>query len=168
MALGVGFALGRVSVPAPTKPVRNRASADAPLPSVAANKMAGPCKVTDVIDGDTLYAVCEGSGGDRVRLLRIDTPERQEAGYEEARDRLRELIGGQPVHLDFEVPGRPQRGDHGRLLAYVYVNGDNLNVEMVRNGWSRFWTVYGEGRFRKEFVAAENEARTHRRGLWAH
>jgi ankyrin repeat protein len=46
----------------------------------------------------------------------------------------------------------------GRLLAYLFADGKNVNVEMVRRGWSRFDTRWGEGRFAPAFRAAEREA----------
>lgn len=125
----------------------------------------GPCSVLYVIDGDTLDVDC-GSGRERVRLLRIDTPEREEPGYAEARAALERLVAGHDVDLVFEEPGRPARGDHGRLLAYVFAGDTNLNVELVRLGWSEFWTRYGEGRFAGSFESAEAEARAAGRGLW--
>jgi micrococcal nuclease len=125
----------------------------------------GPCRVRRVIDGDTLDVRC-GGRTERVRLLRIDTPEREEPGYGEARRALERLVSRREVYLAFEEPGRPERGDHGRLLAYVHAEDGNVNVEMVRQGWSRFWTRYGRGRHARQFARAEREARAKRAGLW--
>jgi micrococcal nuclease len=134
-----------------------------PIPTDA---RIGPCSVTRVVDGDTLDLSCP-TFRERVRLLRINTPEREQRGYRQARNALRRLIGDQDVYLTFERPGVPERGDHGRLLGYLYAGDRNLSVEMVRLGWSRFWTRYGEGRFAKEFRRAEREARQHGEGLWS-
>jgi hypothetical protein len=41
------------------------------------------------------------------------------------------------------------------VLAYLFVEGTNVNVEMVRQGWSPFWTKYGRGRYAADFEAAE-------------
>jgi endonuclease YncB( thermonuclease family) len=126
----------------------------------------GPCLVTRVIDGDTVDVRC-GDFADRVRLLRIDTPERGQPGYYEARDTLAEMVQGREVYLEFETLGQPEPGTYGRLLAYLYIGDSNLNVEMVRQGWSPFWTKYGTGRLSGEFQKAEMEARQAGRGLWA-
>ena len=69
------------------------------------------------------------------------------------------------MRLEFEKPGVEARGYYKRLLCYVYADGVNCNLEMVRQGWSRFWTKYGRGRLADEFAAAEEEARRQRRGL---
>ena len=118
----------------------------------------GPCRVLHVIDGDTVRLRC-GDDEMKVRLLRIDTPERDEPRYREAREALRRLVDGRDVHFTYEEPGQPTRGNYGRLLVYLHAGGKNVNVEMVRAGWSAFDTRWGEGRFASAFRAAEREAR---------
>jgi micrococcal nuclease len=118
-----------------------------------------------VIDGDTIEVRWRG-GRERVRLLRIDTPERGDRGYREATAALATLLGDETLELVFERPGRPERDRYDRLLAYVLTGGENANVELVRLGWSRFWTRYGEGRLAASFVEAEREAAAAEVGLW--
>jgi len=145
--------------------VRRFASGDANYEAVR-SELIGPCNVVQVMDGDTLDVHCR-SLSDQVRLLRIDTPEAGQPGHAEARDALRRLVEGREVYLLFEEQGVRQRGNYGRLLAYVYADQTNVNVEMVRLGWSTFWTEFGEGRFAEPFRAAEDQARSKGRGLWA-
>jgi len=115
------------------------------------------CELVRVIDGDTLVAACGGHDY-RVRLLRIDTPERGEPGFDEAGEALRRMVEGRELDLVFEVPGEPATDRYGRLLAYVLADGVDVNVEMVREGWSEFWTKYGRGRLADDFERAEREA----------
>ena len=126
--------------------------------------------VLKVIDGDTIVARLEEPGrtkrSETIRLLRINTPERKQPGYEEAREALKYLVRGGEIQLEFEDPLVEKRGNYGRLLAYVMVEGLNVNVEMVRLGWTEFWTKYGSGRLSREFIAAQDEAAKARRGLW--
>jgi len=132
----------------------------APRPSYRPSNI---CPVLRVVDGDTVkvrYAGEEQS----VRLLRVNTPERGEPGYKEATEALRELVDGHTVRLEFE--GNKKRDHYGRLLAYVFVDDVNVNVEMVRSGWSAFYTKHGEGRHAGAFKQAENEAREAGRGSW--
>lgn len=132
-------------------------------PSPEAGLISVP--VLFVPDGDTVKVSWQGRE-EWVRLLRIDTPERDEKGYEESRSALRSMAGGREAVLVFEEPGVPRRDDYKRLLAYLYVDGRNINIEMVKAGWSPFWTKYGEGRYAPHFREAEREARGARRGLW--
>jgi micrococcal nuclease len=138
-----------------------------PAPRSSAPVSAEPRRadVLRVIDGDTIEVRWRGRP-ERVRLLRIDTPERGQRGHAEATAALERLVGGREVTLAFEEAGRPQRDKYDRLLAYVVVDGRNANVELVRSGWSRFWTRYGAGRLADRFAAAEQQAATARAGLW--
>ena len=131
---------------------------------------AGRWFVLRVIDGDTLVARFEGGDVERketIRMLNVNTPERSQPGFVEATEALKELVRGGLIELEFEKPRVEKRDGFGRLLAYVIVDGINVNIEMVRQGWSKFYTKYGRGRLAAEFEATEFEARENRKGLWA-
>ncbi len=133
------------------------------LPTAAsADARIGPCDVAHVIDGDTLTVRC-GGRRERVRMLQVDTPERGDPLYEQAGDALEALIGGRTVELEL---GAEKRDDHGRLLAYVFAGGENLNLAMIRAGWSPYFDRYGAGSYAREFAQAERRARAARRGIW--
>jgi endonuclease YncB( thermonuclease family) len=96
-------------------------------------------KVSRVIDGDTF----ELEGGEKVRLICIDTPETGENGYEEAKNFLIGLIENKTIILEKDVSDKDA---YGRLLRYVYLNesGEGLfvNKEIVRAGFGEVW-AYG-------------------------
>jgi micrococcal nuclease len=127
-----------------------------------------------VIDGDTLIVRDTrrlwGLPARRltVRLLNVNTPERRQFGHAEATATLRRLTSGRRLTLRVERPSAQRARDdrYDRLLAYVFDGPVNVNVEVVRSGWSRYWTRYGPGRFPEAFRQAEDEARSGRRGLW--
>jgi hypothetical protein len=84
--------------------------------------------VYKVIDGDTFDAFPIG----RVRLADIDTPERGEPGYSEAKDFLNLLINGRRVYLDVDDYGVMDR--YNRLVCVVYVRYNSshlLNVNLA-------------------------------------
>ena len=64
------------------------------------------------------------------------------------------------------------RDRYNRYLAYVLANKNgtwmNYNVEVVRAGFSPYFPKYGNSRrFHAEFVAAQDEAKAAKRGIWA-
>ena len=68
------------------------------------------------------------------------------------------------VNLEFEGP---LRGRYGRLLAYVFVEGVNFNLELVRKGLSPYYTKYGlSQKYDQEFREAERYAREHKLNIW--
>lgn len=128
-------------------------------------------RVERVVDGDTIV-VGFGGGTERVRLLSVDTPEsvhpdatRNHPLGRAASDFTRQRLEGRQVVLE---PGPGDEFDrYGRRLAYVLVEGENFNVELVRAGHSPYDTRFGESvRYGREFRVAEREAREARRGIW--
>lgn len=124
-------------------------------------------RVARVVDGDTLLL----DGGERVRLIGVDTPETVRPDHPveplgpEASAFTRRHVDGRDVRLEFD---RERRDRFERLLAYVYVGDFFLNEELIRAGYSKAVTrfPYSEA-MKRRFRAAEAEARHARRGLWA-
>lgn len=123
--------------------------------------------VRRVVDGDTLIL----AGGQRVRMLGIDTPELERDGQsaepwsESARDFLRESVEGRDVSLGFDQEAFDK---YGRQLAYVYLQGTLINEEVIRAGFSPAKTGYPySAAMKSRFRRAEREAKEHRRGLWS-
>jgi endonuclease YncB( thermonuclease family) len=78
--------------------------------------------------------------------------------------------GVDKVTLERDDP-KEIRDYYNRYLAYVFIerNGKrlNYNVEVVRAGYSPYFSKYGYSRrFHDEFVQAEKEARAAHRGIW--
>ncbi|HKK11248.1 MAG TPA: thermonuclease family protein [Flavobacteriaceae bacterium] len=72
---------------------------------------------------------------------------------------------GKSVDLEFEI--KRLRGNHGRLLAYVFVDGQNLNMDFIRQGLSPYYTKYGKSeRYDAEFCSAEKQARKDKLNIW--
>jgi micrococcal nuclease len=127
-------------------------------------------RVTWVVDGDTI-SVRLGDVRERIRLIGVDTPETndirdeyKQAAYD-ARDWLIARLKGRTVALESD-PVVDDRDKHGRLLRYVYLDGENVNLSLVQEGWG--WT-YRRFAFSKkaEFLSAEAEAEANRTGVWS-
>lgn len=92
---------------------------------------AGAAVVVEVIDGDTVVVVLDGQE-QHVRLIGVDTPEREECGYDEAADALAVLVEGRAVSL---VPGAQSDTDvYGRLLRYIEIDGKDVGLELITQG----------------------------------
>lgn len=122
--------------------------------------------VAQVFDGDTFTT----TGGERVRLLGINTPEiahnRQPAQPmgDEARRRLQTMIGGQTVRLAFD---HDKLDDYGRTLAQVYLRNNLwVNASLLQEGYAHVYTFAPNFRWSSELLAAEQHARQEKRGIW--
>ena len=125
-------------------------------------------KVVGVADGDTLTLDSEGRRV-VIRLSGIDAPERghpdgQPFGRKSG-DELRALALHQVVTVETHKQDR-----YGREVGTVEVGGKDLGLEQVRSGMAwvfrRYLKELPQTR-RSAYLAAEDEARAHRRGLWA-
>lgn len=123
-------------------------------------------RVRQVIDGDTLTV----SGIGVVRLLGVDAPEKT-GGYREsepfgdaATKFMRQLLEGHTVHLEYDGDRKDQ---YNRTLAYVFLEDGRLaNLEIIKAGYAEVYRRF-EYRRKPDFYAAEREAKSARRGMWA-
>jgi len=123
--------------------------------------------VTRVIDGDTLVL----DGGEKVRLIGVDTPETVhpnkpvERFGREASAFTRRMAEGRTVQIESDAQSGA-RDRYGRTLAYVWLpDGTLLNREIIRQGYGFAYTHFPFTRI-DDFRSAEREARAELRGLW--
>jgi len=117
--------------------------------------------VISVIDGDTIKI----NGGSVVRYIGIDTPERGEPLYREARERNRRLLEGGQIHL--EICRGEERDRYGRLLAWLYSDGKLINAAILREGYAMLMVIAPCGLEKSPILQASlREAIEERRGLW--
>ena len=128
-------------------------------PGTAFADIAG---TASVIDGDTLEI-----HGQRIRLFGIDAPEgrqtcdRQGNAWrcgQRAALALADKIGRRPIDCK-----ERDRDRYRRIVAVCYLQGEDLNGWLVRQGWALDYRQYSKGRY----AAGEAEARAGRRGVWA-
>lgn len=107
---------------------------------------ASELTVTHVVDGDTV----DVSTGERIRLIGIDTPERGECGYEEATERVEQLVAGAEITLAAGAQDDTDR--YGRLLRYVEADGVDVGQALIDEGLaiSRYDSSDGYGSHPKE------------------
>lgn len=123
-------------------------------------------EVARVIDGDTV----ELQGGDRLRLLFIDTPERGQPFYDSATALLDSLTINQKTSLSF---GRRQRDGYGRLLAVVVAGAVNVNQRLLERGFANIYLFKDNlkdtllSRHLQLMLAAQQKAIHERRGIWS-
>jgi len=122
--------------------------------------------VQQVTDGDTV--VLDDSR--RVRLLGINAPELYpvaEAGAVRAKEQLEKLVAHKHVTLHL---GKRSHDRHGRLLAHLCRDEDGAWVQgqLLQQGWAWVYTLADNAPgYARAMLAQEQQAREHKRGLWA-
>ena len=102
-----------------------------------------------VIDGDTVE-----SNGTSIRLLGINTPERGEEYYSEAKEFLEDLVLNKTVRLEF---GKDRKDRYGRTLAYLYLGNENINQKLIEEGYANFYFPSGKDIYYNKFFLAWEE-----------
>jgi micrococcal nuclease len=117
-----------------------------------------PGTVVGVVDGDTADIRLQ-SGMVRVRLHAIDAPERDQPHGAASKQVLSRLVYGNQVDVE---PIEQDRYD--RLVARLWLDGLDVNAEMVKQGAAWVYRRYADD---PAYCAFEKAARDLKRGLWA-
>ncbi len=125
-------------------------------------------KVTNVVDGDTIDVDLDLgfniSYSQRVRLAGIDTPEsRTSDKFEkvlglEAKEYLKSKVkDAKLVVIKTELPDSSEK--YGRILGWVYVDGNTISVndEMIEDGYA--WGYLGETKVKDFDALAKQRAK---------
>lgn len=122
-------------------------------------------EVLEVIDGDTIDVRIDGAE-ERVRYYGVDTPERGDRCYREAKRRNEALAGADVLLLPDPSPEGRDRDRFGRLLRYVFdEQGASIDGRLIAEGLALAWRE--DGAYRARLVAAEEQTRAVGAGcLW--
>jgi micrococcal nuclease len=124
------------------------------------NSLEGPFKVTKVIDGDTIKL----NNSQTIRFSGINTPETGECYYQEAKDKLTEMILEKDVFLEKD---KTNADKYGRQLRYVYIDNIMTNSFLVENGYARVFDRYeNDTKKYEELKILEETAKSAMLGIW--
>lgn len=129
-----------------------------------------PVELVKTIDGDTIKIIYEGKE-ENVRYLLIDTPEtnhprlgKQPFG-QQAKVRNQELMQKGQLEIEFDVGEKYDK--YGRLLAYIYIDGESVQEQLLKEGLARVAYVYPPNtRHLDTFKKAEQQAKKSGIGIW--
>ena len=144
------------AVPPPPRPLPDSGP---PVPGTGLTA----CVITRVRDGDTI----ECQGGEAVRLIGIDSPERDQSPF--GAMATRGLLAFVSLHDTIQLSSdKEARDQYGRVLAYLWIGGGELfNELIIRQGFAAAFLKYPfREDFQKLFRAAAGAARKENRGFW--
>ena len=110
------------------------------IPKAVLSQTSEKVVIASCYDGDT----CTSSTGEKIRLACIDTPELRGKRAEPvpakaARDHLRELVVGRKVNIRRITTDR-----YGRTVAELFVNGSNVQQQLVASGHASIYWRYAD------------------------
>lgn len=97
--------------------------------------------VTKVTDGDTLNIMTKEGDTITIRLALIDAPERNEPGFNEAKNFITEQCLDKNAQVD---PDNNQGLTYGRTVAVVYCEGVNVNEAILDNNLADIYQNFCE------------------------
>jgi len=103
--------------------------------------------VNRIVDGDTIGL----ESGEHVRLLGINTPEKGEKYYAEAKSFLEKEILNKTIELKF---GKDKKDLYNRTLAYIFLDGKNINQKIILNGFANVYFPSEKDNYYEPFIEA--------------
>lgn len=110
-------------------------------------------RVTRVIDGDTI----ELSDKRRVRYIGVNAPEMTDKRVEVlcfakmAKEENEKLVLGKTVELEKDISDKDK---YDRLLRYVWINGEMVNLTLIKNGYVKIATYPPDIKYKELFLKA--------------
>jgi micrococcal nuclease len=126
-------------------------------------------QVTKIVDGDTIDVDVDLgfsiSYSQRLRLAGIDTPESRTTdkfektlGLESKEYLKTKLKEAKDIVVKTELPDSSEK--YGRILGWVYVNGNSksINEQMIEDGYA--WSYMGETKVKDFSILAEKRKKS--------
>jgi endonuclease YncB( thermonuclease family) len=130
--------------------------------------------VSKVSDGDTIHITDSLGTKVKVRLYGIDAPETEKGNKrtgriskpgqpygEDAYQALQSKVYRKTIKLDIMDVDQ-----YKRSVGIVWLNGKNINKEMVAEGYAWAYRQYLDRPHASEYIELEEQARAKRLGLW--
>lgn len=128
-----------------------------------ANTLVCPCRVVEVMAGDTVYVVDSVHNNRKVWMSGIDAPQLEQLYGKEARRNLTSLVLDKYVDID-----TVQSDKYGRITARLLKDDQDINLQQIKDGYA--WYYRQDNGLSDEqmqrYSEAELKARRDTRGLW--
>lgn len=132
------------------------------LPCLAYADIEG--KVVGITDGDTITVLDSENIQHKVRLAGIDAPERGQPFGQKSKEVLSSCAYGHQAHIEGRKLDR-----YGRLVGKVLVNGQDCNLNQVKQGMAWHYKKYEAEQHPEDrllYSEVEIQARNMKIGLW--
>ena len=116
-------------------------------------------RVVGVHDGDTITCIDDTNTKQKVRLAEIDAPEIGQDFGKVSRDALAEMVFGKTVEVRDQGKDR-----YGRWIAHLFVDGTDVNRQMVATGNAWHYAAYSQD---SSLAELQQQAQVRKLGLWS-
>ena len=121
------------------------------------------------VDGDTTHFMIDGKDT-TVRYLAINAPEytkeKEPYGKEASAYVCDILTNAKKIELEYD-DGSDLLDKYGRTLAWVYVDGNLLQSELVKQGLAEVKYIYGDYAYTQQLQELEKDAKAKQLNMWS-
>lgn len=129
--------------------------------SISANAETMKGTIDSVIDGDLITITSKGKEVE-IRLFGIDAPEKTQAFGQSAKNFTGAMASGKEIRVE-----PISKDQYGKTVAMVFVNGINLNEQIISQGFGWVYRQYCKESFCTDWLKLESNAKASQKGLWA-
>lgn len=126
-------------------------------------------KFVSCIDGDTAKFMVNGNE-EKVRFLGIDTPEStnyiEEYGVDASNYTCDMLKNANNIYLEYDI-NSDRYDKYNRLLAYVFVDDNNLSELLLSKGYAEVKYIYGDYKYISNLCRTQENAYNDNLGIWS-
>lgn len=130
-------------------------------------------EVLKIIDWDTIKILYDWEETN-IRMIWIDAPESSktrfwyiEEYWSEATEKITEIIWDNKVSVELDE-SQWKYDKYNRLLAYVIVDWENVNLEMIEAWFAKEYTYNSDYKYKIAFENAEEKAKEENLGMWTY
>lgn len=121
------------------------------------------------IDGDTAKFIVDGKE-EKVRFLGIDTPEStnyiEDYGVDASNYTCDMLKNAKNIYLEYDI-NSDKKDKYNRLLAWVFVDNNNLSELLLSKGYAEVKYIYGNYKYIDNLCIAQKQAYNNNLGIWS-
>ena len=121
------------------------------------------------IVGDTVRFIVDGRE-EKVRFLGIDTPEStnyiEDYGVDASGYTCDMLKNANNIYLEYDI-NSDRYDKYNRLLAWVFVDNNNLNELLLSKGYAEVKYIYGDYKYISDLCLAQKRAYNNNLGIWS-
>ena len=126
-------------------------------------------KFDKCVDGDTFWLVINNKR-EKVRILGVDTPEStnyiEDYGVDASGYTCSMLENANNIYLEYDI-NSDRYDKYNRLLAWVFVDNNNLNELLLSKGYAEVKYIYGDYKYISDLCLAQKRAYNNNLGIWS-
>lgn len=119
----------------------------------------------ECVDGDTMILMVDNQQ-EKIRLLAVDTPERNQPYYRVASDFTCNLLKNSNT-LEVEMDNNADRDSYDRLLSWIWVDDELLQSKLVESGLAKVAYLYDEYKYTDTLQTLQQQAQIKKINLWS-